>query len=69
MKRATKTVETSQLVADHPSSRVKDLHNMAATLEEIEQDFDGYLCPSLIEQLTEAREAIEATRDSILYMG
>ena len=59
---------TERLVAEHPSGSVKELHNMADRLSEIEQDFEGYLCPTLIEQLTEARQAIEDTRDSILYM-
>ena len=61
--------KTSQWVAEHPSRSVKELHSMADRLSEIEQDLEGYLDPSLIEQLTEARSAIEATRDSILFMG
>jgi len=60
---------TDRLVAQHPCTHVKELHQIAGSLVDISEDLESYLNDSIIEELNDAWRAVENVRDSILEMA
>jgi len=58
---------TEKLIAAHPSTRVKQFHQIGF-LAEISDDLEPYLNDTDNEELVDAWRAVESVRDSILGM-